>query len=67
MKTEIKRIGLFSARWWNPLFWLVVVIAPFLGIVIGALAGCFYGLLWGYVRGLDTSSRKLNKILDTLP
>lgn len=68
MKTKIKRIDLIAARWWNPLFWLVVATAPILGIIIGAVAGAVFGLLSGYARGLDTSIRKLNKIiLDTLP
>ncbi len=67
MKTEIKKIDLLAVKWYNPVFWLVVVIAPVLGCVIGILAGAFLGMLSGYGKGLETSSHKLSKILDTLP
>lgn len=62
MKTDIKKMNLLAPKWWNPLFWLVVILAPVFGIV----AGAFYGLLIGYEKGLDTSSNKLHKIIAKL-
>lgn len=69
MKT--KKVNLLAPKWWNPLFWLVVVLAPvlgpILGIIIGGVYGAFYGLLIGYEKGLNTAENKLNKFLATLP
>ena len=67
MKTEIKKMKLFEPNWWNPLFWLVVVLAPVCGIIAGIVAGAFYGLLIGYEMGLETAGNKVHKIIDKLP
>lgn len=67
MKTENRNIKLFAAKWWNPLFWLLVVFAPVFGIVAGTIGGAFCGLLMGYGKGLDLSSRKMEKIIAKLP
>ena len=71
MKTDIKQVKVFAAKWWNPLFWLLVVIAPVLGpvlgIILGGVYGAFCGLLIGYEKGLNEAGNKLNKFLATLP
>lgn len=67
MKTENRNIKLFAAKWWNPLFWLVVVLAPVFGIIAGTVAGAFCGLLIGYEKGLETAGNKLHKIIAKLP
>ena len=67
MKTEIKKMKLFEPNWWNPLFWLVVVLAPVCGIIAGIVAGAFCGLLIGYERGLDMANGYVRKIIAKLP
>ena len=67
MNTEIKKLNVLAPKWWNPLFWLVVVLAPVFGIIAGTVAGAICGLLIGYERGLAIASRKLNKIIASLP
>lgn len=56
-----------TPRWWNPLSWVVTVLAPVFGIVGGIVAGCLVGLLVGYQRGLELSNRNMEKILNALP
>ena len=63
MKTDIKQVNVLAPKWWNPLFWLVVVLAP----VFGIIAGTFCGLLIGYEKGLETAGNKLHKIIAKLP
>ena len=65
MEKEIKSV--FSAKWWNPLFWLKVVCAPLAGIVVGFVGGAVCGLLVGYEKGLDTACRSMNKLTAQLP
>lgn len=65
MKTRIQK--LLSPKWWNPLFWLLVVFAPLLGIVGGMLCGAFTGILVGYEGGLDVARKKMHKINEQLP
>ncbi len=60
MKTKIQKLLL--PKWWNPLFWLLVVFAPMLGVVAGILGGAFAGMLMGYERGLDVARKKMHKI-----
>lgn len=60
MKTKIQR--LLSPRWWNPLFWLLVILAPLLGILAGMVGGAFSGMLIGYEGGLDVAKKKMHKI-----
>lgn len=67
MKKDIKQVNLLAAKWWNPLFWLVVVLAPVYGIIFGTVAGALYGLLIGYEKGLETAGDKLHKIIAKLP
>lgn len=67
MEKDIKKINLLTAKWWNPLFWLVVLLAPVFGIIAGTVAGAFYGLLIGYERGLETACNKLDNIISKLP
>lgn len=66
MERDMKKLSLFAPKWWNPLFWLVVVLAPVFGIVVGTVGGAFYGLLIGYEKGLETACEKLHKITSTL-
>ena len=47
MKTDIKQVNVLAPKWWNPLFWLVVVLAPVFGIIAGTVGGAFCGLLIG--------------------
>lgn len=66
MKTDIKKVKVFAPKWWNPLFWLLVVVAPILGILLGTIAGAAYGMLIGYEKGLNTANRKMHHINATL-
>lgn len=67
MRTDIKSRKLFAPKWWNPLFWIVVILAPVLGIAAGVVAGALAGLLIGYEKGLGLASQKLNRFIATLP
>lgn len=67
MKKNFNRVSLFAARWWNPLFWLLVLIIPPLGIICGIACGVFTGFLLGYERSLDITCRKLRALISTLP
>ena len=67
MMTELRKMNLLSPRWWNPLFWLVVVLGPVLGMFVGTVAGAFYGLLIGYERGLDAARNKTKLLISKLP
>lgn len=67
MKTDIKKMDLLAPKWWNPLFWLVVVLAPVFGIIAGTVSGAFFGLLIGYEEGLGIARDKLHKIIAKLP
>lgn len=67
MKTEIKKVKVLAPKWWNPLFWLVVVLAPVLGIIVGTVGGAFIGFLMGYESGLETAGDKLHEIIEKLP
>ena len=62
----MKKENLLAPKWWNPLFWLVVILAPLLGAVAGTVAGAFTGLLVGYERGLDKSDEYVRKMLAKL-
>ena len=63
----MRKLNLLSPRWWNPLFWLVVVLGPVLGMFVGTVAGAFYGLLIGYERGLDAARNKTKLLISKLP
>ena len=67
MKTDIKQVNVLAPKWWNPLFWLVVVLAPVFGIIAGTVSGAFYGFLIGYEKGLETAGDKFHKIIANLP
>lgn len=64
---EKKKINLLEPKWWNPLFWLVVILAPIVGVMAGMVSGALCGLLIGYEKGLDVASRKLSKFIAKLP
>lgn len=69
MKTEKineKIENVLAPRWWNPLSWIVTVLAPVFGIVIGVVSGSVVGLLVGYQKGLELSSSNIDKILSKL-
>lgn len=65
MKTDIKK--LLTPKLWNPLLWLVVILAPVVGTILFTIGGAFTGMLVGYERGLDFAHRKLNRIISQLP
>ena len=67
MKTDIKQVKVLAPKWWNRLFWLVVVLAPVLGIIAGTVGGAFIGFLMGYESGLETAGDKLHEIIEKLP
>lgn len=67
MKTEIKKMDLLAARWWNPLFWSVVVFAPLFGLLLGIVYGALIGGVGGYEKGLEEACRKLHHLLSKLP
>lgn len=67
MKTDIKKMDLLAAKWWNPLFWLALLFGPVFGILSGIVYGALCGMLIGYEKGLDTSSEKLHVIIKKLP
>lgn len=59
----VKKVNLLKPVWWNPLCWLYVILAP----VVSAIVGIFYGMAFGYERGLATSSSMIRKINRKLP
>ena len=63
MKTDIKQVNVLAPKWWNPLFWLVVFLAPVFGIIAGTVAGAFFGLQIGYEKGLEKACNKIAKLL----
>ena len=67
MKTDIKQVNVLASKWWNPLFWMVVLLAPVFGIIAGTVGGAFYGFLIGYEKGMETAGEKLHKIIANLP
>ncbi len=67
MRTDIKNQKLFAPKWWNPLFWTVVIFAPVLGIAAGLIAGVLIGLLRGYETGLDIASKNLKRFIAPMP
>lgn len=70
MKTEKineKIENVLAPRWWNPLSWVVTVLAPVFGIIGGVVLGCIVGLLIGYQKGLEQSCRNMDKINKSLP
>ena len=67
MNKDIKKMGIFAPKWWNPLFWAAVVLAPVAGLVTGSLVGSIGGLLIGYEKGLETAGSMLHKITVKLP
>lgn len=69
MKTEKineKIENVLAPRWWNPLSWVVTVLAPVFGIVVGIVSGSVVGLLVGYQKGLELASSNIDKILSKL-
>lgn len=66
MKTDIKQVNVLSPKWWNPMYWMVVVLSPVFGIIAGTVVGAFYGFLIGYEKGLENAGDKLHKIIANL-
>lgn len=67
MKTEMKKLNLLAAKWWNPLLWAVVVFAPLFGVLAGAVCGVVIGGVSGYEKGLEAAWGKLHTLLSKLP
>ena len=67
MKTDIKKVNPLAPKWWNPLFWMAVILAPVVSPILFTIGGAFTGMLVGYERGLDFAHRKLNRITSQLP
>lgn len=67
MKTDIKKFDLAAPKWWNPLFWIAVILSPVVGIVVGIVAGIivgtFDGLLMGYERGMEYALKRVKQVL----
>lgn len=66
MKTGIKKLNLFAAKWWNPLLWLFVVLAPVFWAFAYSVGGAFYSLLMGYKTGLEKAWDKLHELLSKM-
>lgn len=67
MNTNFKNRKLLVPRWWNPLFWSVVIFAPLAVFLAGMLYGLLQGLLMGYEKGLAFSHYMLNRFISTMP
>lgn len=67
MKKTINFERIFAPRWWNPLFWLFVLLAPVFGIIAGGVCGLFCGVLIGLEKCLDSASGKLRQFNAKLP
>lgn len=67
MRNEIKRVNIFAPKWYNPLFWLVIILAPVIGLAVGSVTGSVCGLLIGYEKGLEAAMNKLHKLTVKLP
>ena len=63
----MKNLSFLAPKWWNPLFWMVVILAPIVSTILFTIGGAFTGMLVGYERGLDFAHRKLNRIISQLP
>lgn len=63
----MKQVNVFSAKWWNPLFWLYVITAPFVWAILTAVVAVFTGAVIGYSEGLRKAIRKIEKIEKKLP
>ena len=67
MKTDIKKFDLKAPKWWNPLFWIAVILSPVVGIVVGIIVGTFGGLLMGYERGMEYALKRVKQVLAKMP
>lgn len=67
MNKAIKNLNVLCPKWWNPLFWLVLILAPVFGILGGIACGVFWGFLLGYDKGLEIAAKKLSELLSKLP
>lgn len=53
-------------RWWNPLFWMVVIMAPAGFVLVGSLSGILTGMMVGLERGLEYVSELTKKAVGEL-
>lgn len=67
MKKEIRDVNIFTPKLYNPLFWLVIILAPVIGPAVGFVTGSVCGLLIGYEKGLEAARNKLHKLTVKLP
>ena len=67
MKTDIKKFDPTAPKWWNPLFWIAVILSPVVGIVVGIIVGTFGGLLMGYERGMEYALKRVKQVLAKMP
>lgn len=67
MRNEIKSANIFAPKWYNPLFYLVIILAPVIGLAVGSVTGSVCGLLIGYEKGLEAARNKLHKLTVKLP
>ena len=58
--------NLFAAKWWNPLFWVAVLLLPVLSGVVMSVLGLLVGLLDGYKDGEEKSGKMLGELLCNL-
>lgn len=58
----MKQVNVFSVRWWNPLFWLYVIVGPFVWAILMAVAAVFAGVAIGYLEGLRKACSKMDEL-----
>ncbi len=63
-KVFLKRLCV--ARWWNPLYWALLLAAPLLGVVCGIVAGACCGVLIGFQTGIHGSCDMIDKVCGRL-
>ena len=62
----MKQVNVFSVRWWNPLFWLYVIVAPFVWAILMAVAAVFAGVAIGYLEGFRKVCSKMEELTKKL-
>lgn len=67
MKKIINFERVFAPIWWNPLFWLFVLLAPVFGVIAGGVSGMFCGVLIGWEKCLGAACFKLRQFNSKLP
>ena len=61
---KLKKVLCLSC--WNPLYWLLVLTAPLLFLLGGALCGLVTGILLGYEKGMSYAIRGVKDLLSKI-